>query len=175
LPSLLPKFRGASPISSAILSGDEESGTTIMLMDAQMDHGPILAQEKADISDIPKASELGEKLMRLGGKMLIPVIKNILEYKQKEKEQEHNKATFTKKISKEDGLIDLSGDPMENLRKIRAFDIWPRTYFFKNIDGKDIRIVIAEAHTEEGVLVLDKVIPEGKKEVSYGQFTKDIL
>ena len=92
-PSLLPKFRGASPIISAILSGEKETGTSIMLLDEQMDHGPIAAQESLDISDIPKASELGERLARLGGGMLVDLIPKWVTGNLKAREQDHAEAS----------------------------------------------------------------------------------
>ncbi|MCR4306752.1 MAG: methionyl-tRNA formyltransferase, partial [Candidatus Yonathbacteria bacterium] len=137
-PSLLPQFRGASPIIAAILSGEKETGTSIMLLDGQMDHGPIVAQEHVDISGIPKASELGERLARLGGSMLVDLIPKWILGSLKAREQDHARATHCGKITKEDGQIDLSDDPEKNYRKIRAFDEWPRAYFFSERKGQKI-------------------------------------
>jgi len=94
--------------------------------------------------------------------------------------QNHAQATFTKKWKKEDGLIDIGGDPTATLRKIRACDGWPGAYFFAERNdpkapvgaraSKKIRVVIADAHIENGILVLDRVIPEGKREMRYKDF-----
>lgn len=173
-PSLLPKFRGASPIISAILSGEKETGTSIMLLDEQMDHGPIVAQESLDISDIPKASELGERLARLGGGMLVDLIPKWVTGNLKAREQDHAEASHCGKIIKEDGLINLADDPEKNYRKIRAFDEWPRACFFSERKGKKIRVVIKDARLEDGKLVITRVLPEGKKEVDYVDFQRNL-
>lgn len=168
-PSLLPKLRGASPIQSAILE-EHETGVTIMLMDADMDHGPILAQEKTNISWPPKASELEHVTAAQGARMLADIIPKFVAGKLTPQEQDHTGATFTKKIEKEDGQIDLADDPEKNFRKIQAFDLWPRTYFFTERNGVKIRVVITDATLENGKLVIKKVIPEGKKEMDYKVF-----
>lgn len=173
-PSLLPKFRGASPIISAILSGEKETGTSIMLLDEQMDHGPIVAQESLDISDIPKASELGERLARLGGGMLVDLIPKWVTGNLKAREQDHAEASHCGKIIKEDGLINLADDPEKNYRKIRAFDEWPRACFFSERKGKKIRVVIKDARLEDGKLVITRVLPEGKKEMDYTDFQRNL-
>lgn len=173
-PSLLPQFRGASPIVTAILSGEKETGTSIMLLDEQIDHGPIVAQEHVDISDIPKASELGERLARLGGVMLVDLIPKWVSGNLMPREQDHVRATYCGKIAKEDGLIDLSGDPEKNYRKIRAFDEWPRAYFFSERKGQKIRVVIKDARLENGKLIITKILPEGKKEMDYVDFQRNL-
>ncbi|MCR4330385.1 MAG: methionyl-tRNA formyltransferase [Patescibacteria group bacterium] len=173
-PSLLPQFRGASPIVTAILSGEKETGTSIMLLDRQMDHGPIVAQEHVDISDVPKASKLGERLARLGGVMLVNLIPKWVLGNLKPREQDHTRATYCGKIAKEDGLINLSDDPEKNYRKIRAFDEWPRAYFFSERKGKKIRVVIKDARLEDGKLVITKVLPEGKREMDYIDFQRNL-
>ena len=171
-PSLLPKLRGASPIQSAILE-ENETGVTIMLVDKKMDHGPILAQEKTPIEQWPpKTSELEKITAKQGGKMLSSVIPQWVAGKIKPREQDHIAATFVKKIIKEDGLIELDDDPEKNFRKIQAFDIWPRTYFFTERNGKKIRVVITEAAFTDEKLIIKKVIPEGKKEMDYQSFLK---
>ena len=133
-PSLLPKFRGPSPIQSFILSGEEKTGVTIMLMDEQVDHGPILVQQELEItnhkiqnpnksqiqnSENPKlnAKELEEKLAELGGQMLVDAIPKWISGEIKPQEQDHTQATFTKKIGKEDGLVDLEKDKPETIYK----------------------------------------------------------
>lgn len=169
-PSLLPKLRGASPIQTAILT-EEETGASIMLLDEEMDHGPIVAQEKVSIPNWPpKASELEETLARKGGQMIAEVAPKWIAGEIEAKEQDHSKATYTKKITKEDGLIDLSGDPETNYRKIQAFNIWPRAYFFTERNGKKIRVIVTEASFDKGELVINKIIPEGKKEMLYADF-----
>jgi len=171
-PSLLPKLRGASPLQSAILK-ENETGVSIMLLDEKMDHGPILAQEKTPIANWPpKASELEKITAEVGGRMLAEIIPQWVAGKIEPREQDHSAATFTKKITKQDGLIELDDDPEKNFRKIQAFDIWPRAYFFTERNDKKIRVVITDAVFTDGKLIIKKVIPEGKKEMDYQSFLK---
>ncbi len=173
-PSLLPKLRGASPIQSAILEEDR-TGVTIMLIDEKMDHGPIVAQKEISIMPWPpKASELEQTLAQEGGKLLAEVIPQWTSGKIKAREQDHTKATYTKKFGKEDGLIDLLGDPTINFRKIQAFDVWPKAYFFTERREKKIRVVITDAELVEGKLLIKKVLPEGKKEMRYEDFLRGV-
>jgi methionyl-tRNA formyltransferase len=169
-PSLLPKYRGASPIQSALLSGEKETGTSIMLLDEKMDHGPILDQEKIDISNIPHIENLSKELAQLGGKMLINIIPKWIQNKITPEEQDHNLATFTKKIEKKDAEINLASNPLQNFRKIQAFGNNPKPYFFIQKDGKNIRVIIKSAEYKNNKLILKKVIPEGKKEMNYSDF-----
>jgi methionyl-tRNA formyltransferase len=213
-PSLLPKFRGASPIESAILSDEPHTGVTIMLLDEEMDHGPIIAQReyhndmglrkmdeirdtgkaaKEAYSDTvteaqgprneevrhfrkshdwpPKGSILTRDLAHFGGALLAEIIPEWIGGL-KTGPQDHARATYTKKITKEDGLIDLAGDPLQNYRKIRAYDEWPGAYFFTERNGKNMRVRITDAIYENGKLTITRVIPEGRKEMSYEDFLR---
>lgn len=170
-PSLLPKLRGASPIISAILKDEKKTGVTIILLDAGMDSGPILAQKEITPKNWPsKASELEEMLAKKGGELLCEIIPKWINGEIKPKEQEHSEATFTKKILKEDGFIDLNDNAYKNLLKIRAFEKWPGTYFFANRHSKQIRVKITDADIKNNELVIKKVIPEGKREMPYKDF-----
>ncbi|MBT3729941.1 methionyl-tRNA formyltransferase [bacterium] len=172
-PSLLPKLRGASPIISAILEDEKKTGVTIMLLDAGMDSGPILAQASIEAEPWPpKATDLGELLVTEGGKMLAEVIPQWIAGEIKPEVQDHDKATFTKKVKKEDGLIELDGDPYQNLLKIRAFNEWPGTYFFAEKNDKQIRVKITDADLNGDKLKINKVIPEGRKEMDYKDFLR---
>ena len=175
-PSLLPKFRGPSPIHSAILEGEKETGVSIMLLDAEMDHGPIIAREKFilwenSISELPNKSDLEKQLARLGGKMLAEIIPRWLNGEIKAQEQNHNEATYCEKLKSSDGLINLEDDPILNFRKIQAFDKWPKAHFFKNKK----RIIIKKARFEnnpklsvgQNKLVIEKILPEGGQEINY--------
>lgn len=172
-PSLLPKFRGSSPIQSFILSGEEKTGTTIMLMDEQVDHGQILAQQQwqGETLTLPK---LEEKLAELGGQMLVDVIPKWINGKIKATEQNHNQATFTKKITKEDGLVDLEKDSPEMIyRKFLAFQTWPGIYYFTEKNGEKIRVIITDMELPKtGELKIKKVKPEGKNETDFEVFLK---
>ena len=177
--SLLPKYRGASPVESAILNGDTETGITIQKMEFKMDSGPIITKELIEILQDEKAPDLRKKLIKIGGKLLIKILPNIIENKIKLIPQNEEDATYCKKIKKEDGLIDLNDDAKINYNKFRAYAHWPRTFFFKN--GK--RIIITKAHLEDNSLdpargkkfVIDKIIPEGKKEIDYKNFISSNL
>jgi methionyl-tRNA formyltransferase len=160
-PSLLPKYRGPSPIVSAILNGDAETGVTIIKLDEEIDHGPILAQEKIALTGEELIEELEQKLANLAGELLVKVIKDIENIKSEE--QDHANATFTTKIKKEDAEIKLTDDPIQNWRKYRAYHRSPRVFFFQN--GK--RMIIAEARLEDGKFVIKKVIPENGKEITW--------
>ncbi|OIO30706.1 hypothetical protein AUJ77_02770 [Candidatus Nomurabacteria bacterium CG1_02_43_90] len=192
-PSLLPQLRGASPIQSGILADVEpgtthETGVTIIQIDEEVDHGPIVVQEKISIPHWPpKASKLEETLGVLGGKLLAQTIPFWVSGSITPKEQCHDQATYTKKMTKGSGQIYLDDDPVRMYRKIRAFDVWPRAFFItlqkrslrpgrESVDS-EIRIIVTEAHLEKDLvgiqkLVLDRVIPEGKKEMAYKDFLR---
>lgn len=177
-PSLLPKLRGASPIQSAILEDvplgkPHEAGVTIMLIDEEVDHGPIVARETIIIPDWPpRGSELEETLGTLGGKLLVATIPLWISGAITPKDQHHDNATYTKKMTSGSGHINLTDDPLRMYRKIRAFDSWPRAYFTTTRNGREIRVVVTEAHIADDKLILDRVIPEGKKEMAYEDFLR---
>ncbi len=162
-PSLLPKLRGPAPIEYMILEDQKDTGVSIMLIDALMDHGPILAQEKYNVSEWPKRQTLENELAIIGAKLLINTIPKWVNGNISPIEQDHTKATYTKKIAKEDALIDLSDDPYKNFLKIQAYSGWPRAYFIKD----DKRVIITDADFKDGNLKIKRVIPEGKKETDY--------
>ncbi|MEI7810725.1 MAG: methionyl-tRNA formyltransferase, partial [bacterium] len=161
--SLLPKYRGASPVESAILAGDKETGITIQQMECKMDAGPIITKEVVSMLDNEKAPDLRKRLIKIGGELLVKTLPDFIERKINPIPQNEAEATFCKKIKKEDGLIDLNDDAEKNYNKFRAYAHWPRTFFFK--EGK--RIIITDAKLENGVFVINKVIPEGGKEIEY--------
>lgn len=172
-PSLLPLLRGASPLQTAILEDMRDTGVTIMRLDEKMDHGPILAQEKASLSTWPVDQDtLGKHLAEAGGRLIARLLPDILSGKAQETEQDHSKATYTKKIAKEDGLIDLSADGYKNYLKWNAFRGWPGTYFFAEKDGKKIRVTVAKAAHENGAFMPERVVPEGKKEMNWEEFER---
>jgi len=152
-----------------------------MLMDQEMDHGPILAKQELEFSifndqfsnGIPTSTALQKKLGEMGAKLLVETIPKWLQGKIEATPQNHNAATYSKKITKEDGLLDLSADPYKNFLKTRALDGWPGTYFFAEKQGKKIRVIIKEASFQNVQLKILRVLPEGKKEISYEQFTSN--
>jgi len=170
-PSLLPKLRGPSPIVSAILTDQKETGVSVIRIDGRMDHGPILAQEAVTPTTWPPyVSDLEAQLVHVGGKLLADVLVKLPKGEIEPQEQEHGEASFCHMLQKEDGRIDLADDPYRNLLKIRAYANWPGAYFFTEKNRRAIRVKVVSAHIENTKLILDEVIPEGKKRMSYEDF-----
>ncbi len=169
-PSLLPKYRGASPIETAILNNDKNIGITIMLIDEKMDHGPILKQEKYIFEEWPSKNEVRDILAKIGGQMLVKIIPDFIKGKIISKPQNHNEATFTKMIKKEDGEIFESDFELKKYLKYLAYTPWPGTFFFIKKNNKQIRIKITEAIYKNDQFKILKVIPEGKKEMDWKSF-----
>ncbi|HEY4488857.1 MAG TPA: methionyl-tRNA formyltransferase [Candidatus Paceibacterota bacterium] len=170
-PSLLPRLRGPSPIRSAILTDEKDTGVTVILLDEEMDHGPIVAQRKIPVPVWPpRGTELDEMLAREGGRLFADIIPLWMRGEIEPRAQNHDVATYCTKFKKEDGEIDLSGDAYSNLLKIRAFEGWPTAYAFLTKGDKEIRVKILDAHLDNGALVLDRVVPEGKREMSFDEF-----
>ncbi len=163
-PSLLPLYRGTAPVVGPLLAGDEKTGVTIIKLDADVDHGSILFQDERILSGNEKASELGNELFYHGGVELASILPNYVVNNIELKEQDHSIATFTKKIKKEDGLVQLTDDPIILWRKYRAYDQWPGIFFF---DENNKRVKITQAIFENGQFIIEKVIPEGRKEIPY--------
>jgi methionyl-tRNA formyltransferase len=127
-PSLLPKYRGASPIQGAILSGELQTGVSIMLLDEKMDHGPVIAQEEVAISGNDDAKTLSDKLFRAGSNLLVKTIPDWFSGKLKAILQEEEKATYTKILGRIDGKINWSMTAKEIERQVRAYIIWPNSF-----------------------------------------------
>jgi methionyl-tRNA formyltransferase len=161
--SLLPKYRGASPVESAILNGETKTGVSIQKMVFKLDAGDILSQEKTQILPDETAPELRARLIKLGGELLVRTLPDFIEGKITPIPQDESQSSHFGKIRKEDGLIDLNDDATKNYNKFRAYVTWPRTFFFK--DGK--RLIITKAKLENGEFIIKKIIPEGGKEIDY--------
>jgi methionyl-tRNA formyltransferase len=174
-PSLLPKYRGPSPIQEQILSDEKEFGVSIMLIDDQVDHGAVIKQEKVSMENRPIGfNTLSEILGKKGAQLLVEIIPNWIKGGMEANDQEHGGATFTKKIEKSDGLLDLSNNPYRNYLKYLAYEVWPGTYFEVEKDNKKIRVVIKKASWKDGLLNIERVVPEGKKEMNYGDFLRGL-
>jgi len=151
-PSLLPKYRGASPIQSVILNGETETGICLIIMDAEMDHGEIISNLQFSISNKPTYKELSGKLSDLGAELLIKALPDYIDGKIKPQEQNHSQATFCKIIKKEDGKIDWNKPAEEIERQVRAFREWPESYTemqkskIKN-ENENLKLKILEAET----------------------------
>ena len=139
--SLLPRWRGASPIQAAIAAGDTESGVTIMRIDADMDHGPVLATEEEPISDSDTGKTLHDHLAEHGAKILPDVLAGYLDGSIQPREQDHDLATYCKILTRDDGKIDWTKTSENIERLVRAYDPWPGTW--TEIDGKRLKILAA--------------------------------
>lgn len=162
-PSLLPRHRGASPLQQTILDNDAETGTTLILMDEKVDHGPIISQKKLDQKvesmDYPS---LNMALAELSTEILLLTLPQFLNGLIKPQEQDHNLASFTKKIKKEDGKIDWNQTAEKIERAIRAYRPWPGSYGFLNT--KKITIIKVELlkmkhRKKPGTIFLQNKIP----------------
>ena len=191
--SLLPRHRGPSPIANAILCGDELTGVTIMLMDAGLDTGPILAQERLGISFKDTAGSLGSKLADAGAKLLLETLPRWLEGELKPQAQDESKATYTKLITSKDAEIDWHLPALQVWRMVRAYNPWPSCHTWcqgkrleihkaipvGDVGNGEIGEVIALAEqpgvgviTKQGVLGLCQVQLEGKREMPVNDFVR---
>ena len=141
--SLLPRYRGAAPIAAAILAGEEKTGVTIMLMDEGMDTGPILSQATCSISPRDTQGSLSARLARLGAGLMMDTLPRWLAGEIEPRPQDHSQATYSRIITKEDGLIDWSQSAVEIWRRSRAYYPWPSTYTYWR--GKLLKVLRAEA------------------------------
>lgn len=139
--SLLPRWRGASPIQSSIAAGDKISGVTIMKIDALMDHGPILVQATEEIRPDDIGDTLHDRLAELGGQALPDALAGYLDKTIKPQEQNHELATPCKTLNRDDGKIDWTKSAEEIERLIRAYNPWPGTWTEWN--GKRLKIARA--------------------------------
>lgn len=137
-PSLLPKYRGPSPMQAAIANQDNETGVSIMLLDAKMDHGPILAQERIRLDRTETYLDLQTKVHVVGAPLLVQTIKDFTSGMIESIEQNHPTATFCSLLSREDGEIDWN-EPAEAIEaKLRAYTPWPGSWTMW--DGKVLKI-----------------------------------
>ena len=174
-PSLLPKYRGPSPIQSQLLDmACRGVGVSIIKMDEKMDHGPIIAQEVVEVSPWPDHYDVvEEKLGQAGGALLANIMQSWIEGDLEAKSQEDSEATFVKMIKKEDGLLNLNDDAEKNWRKVLAYSTWPQAHFIhKRKDGKEIRVVVKDAEIKDGIFTPLRVVPAGKKEMDWESFLK---
>ncbi len=186
--SLLPKYRGASPIQTAILSGEEVTGVSLMVMDEAVDHGPIVATIEVPIAGDDTHATLETKLAEAGAALLVALVEPFTKGEITPTMQEHNDATFTKILEREDGLVHWRDEEAAQIgRKLRAYTPWPGMYFVLKKNGVDLRVKILAADVTDaptglppgtyfvlandspaiaakiGAVILREVQPEGKK------------
>ncbi len=195
-PSLLPRYRGSSPIASAILQGDAVTGVTIMMMDKGLDTGPILTQRTLPILAADTTGSLTARLAQVGAQLLLETVPQWLDRKIKPQPQNETGASYTRVINKEDGRIDWTLTALELWRRVRAYDPWPGYYAMWR--EKRLKIIEAVAlpggtceevgkvitlpqsgekaaigvQTRDGILGLVKVQLEGKRAISAEEFLR---
>jgi len=181
-PSLLPKYRGPSPMQTTILNNDKKTGLTIMLMDEKIDHGPIIGQKKMAIASDENYQTLEKKLAQLAASFLIEILPQYLQNKIKPQPQNESRASYTKILTRQDGQIDWQQSAQVIARKIRAFYPWPGAW--TDFNGKRIKILKAKAveqkqeatlPTKKGFLFLELVQPAGKKPMTGQEFFRGHL
>ncbi len=141
-PSLLPKYRGPSPIQSAILNGDNKTGISIIRMDDQMDHGPILKQWVFPISEKDTSESLHINMFADAAKKLPSIIEDYLQGSLLPQPQDENQATYCPLITKKSGFFSLENPPPPEIldRMIRAYYPWPTAWTTLKIKDKEVRI-----------------------------------
>ncbi len=193
-PSLLPKYRGPSPIQSALLAGEKITGVSIMLIDKEVDHGPILGFEQVAINTVDDAVSLSEKLAHTGAEVLCQILPEWTSKSLKPIEQDHSKATFTAMVTKDSGHIDWSQNASQIINQLRAFALWPKCWAMLENESQKTRIIILKAHesstpsntvqpgsivvnenklliaTGNTYLIIDNLQPENKKEMPASAF-----
>jgi len=167
-PSLLPQYRGASPVPATIRNGDKLTGVTILKMDEKMDHGPIVAQFKEEVLPSDTSNTLRNRLFEKSAGVLIETITPYIQGKIKLRKQDDGAATYTKLVTRQDGFIDLKKtDPVSAERFVRAMFPWPGAW---TLLPNEKRLKLLKSHLEGGKLVLDEVQMEGKLPVTGKQF-----
>ena len=190
-PSLLPKHRGPSPVATAILEGDTTTGATLMQLDEGMDLGPIIAQRETTIGVNETAEDLTVRLFGMGARLLADTLPRWRTGEFAPVPQSEADATITRLLTREDGEIDWARPADQIARQIRAYHPWPGTYTHWN--GKQLKVHQAEpldndedfapgtvveidqgigVATGEGILLIQRVQPEGRQAMDIGDFTR---
>ena len=139
-PSSLPKYRGSSPVQFSLLNGDKKTHASAMLIEKGMDSGDIINQKEVEIKAEDDFTSLSEKLSKIGSEVILESVLNYDDFMKNRIKQDNDKATFTKKITKEMGKIDFNQSKEEIINKIRAFVEFPKAYFsYKNENVKILK------------------------------------
>jgi methionyl-tRNA formyltransferase len=171
--SLLPKYRGASPVESALLAGDEVTGVALQKLVRELDAGDILAMQEVAIEPTETTKELRPRLISIGAELLADTLPNYLAGEITGVPQDAALATRARKISKAERELSLSAPALENWNKYRAYAESPGTHFFVEKDGVRTRVKIVRAKLEDGAFVIERVIPEGRKETDFAEFMRN--
>lgn len=181
-PSLLPLYRGPSPIQTALLNSDEKIGISIIKLDKEVDHGPILIQKEIQLQDIDTNLSLEKICGQIGAELIIDISDSYLEDTLKLIPQDHERATWTYKFNKSDGEISLEDSAIEIQNKYRALLPHIPIFFFTKHKNKLIRVKITDVDLNKDALqdkvakdIILKVIPEGKSEMTFENFKRGYL
>lgn len=186
-PSLLPLHRGSTPIESVILNGDSETGVSVMQLSAGMDSGPIFGQTRIALDGTETKQALADKLLNIGKDMVVELLPKILDGSLEPYNQDETQVTYDKLIDKSAKHLNWNKTAVQLEREIRAYVIWPRSRAVIN----GIEVIITQSHvvdgvgeagniwrdtkalgfyTTNGILVIDRLIPAGKKEMTAAAF-----
>ena len=158
--SILPKYRGAAPIQRAIEAGEDTTGVTIMRLDEELDHGPVLAIEAIGIGPDERAPALAHRLSRLGAATLLQVLGDIERGTARETPQDHGQARFAPKLEREEGRVDWSVPAQRIYDRFRAFDPWPG--LFIDCRGETLKLIeIAPAAASGGPGMVLSIAADG--------------
>ncbi len=157
--SLLPKYRGASPIQAALVNGETETGVTIMEMDEKMDHGPILSQAKLKIDTDDTYTTLAYKMAAEGLILLLNTLPEWINSKLKAQPQDESQATFTKLLTKEDGLVDFNKTNNEIYNQWRGLTPWPGVW----MTWKEKRLKLLKINKSDKTIPAGELFSENKK------------
>jgi methionyl-tRNA formyltransferase len=136
--SLLPKYRGAAPVTWTIINGEEKGGVTTMQLVEQLDAGPIYLQEELKLVDHETTASLQAKLAPIGAKLLLKTLDGLKSNSLQPHDQDETRVTFAPMIRKEDGVIDWTEPALTIERRVRAFTPWPSAY--THLDGKLLKV-----------------------------------
>jgi methionyl-tRNA formyltransferase len=168
-PSLLPKYRGVSPVPAAILSGDNFTGVSVMLMDEGWDTGPVLSRAQVRISAQDTAGALMDKLSRIGAQLLLDVLPQLARETLVPRPQDEAQATYSGIIRKEDGEIDWHLPAVDIWRRVRAYQPWPECYTLWR--GKQLKVLEALPTDRQATDILGQVITLDRKNATFGVST----
>ena len=165
--SLLPRWRGAAPVARAILAGDAKTGVTIMKMDEQLDHGPVLASQATPIGEREDAAALTSRLAEMGASLLVQTLGQF--GKLQAVDQDHSRATIAPKLSRGEGELDWSMGAQEIDRRVRAQQPWPGA----TLPTERGRVKVLRGHVEGARYVPELVQLPGKKPAPAKQVLRD--
>ena len=170
--SLLPKYRGASPVESALLQGEEVTGVAIQQLVRELDAGDVLALQEVTIEPQETTRELRPRLVQIGAELLVSLLPSFEAGDMVRIPQDAALATHCGKIQKSEGELSLEGDARQNWNIYRALAESPGTYFFVERGGTPVRVKIRTATFDGTTFTPERVVPEGKKEMSYRDFVR---